>query len=101
MNSTFKRYLEIFIVIVVLFIIIYFTLYKIYFDSYCSKYSQEITDYKKMNLLTLANCKKSYICNTEKEIYELWKLLEYNCIKKKVDIFEYSYYENKLNKLIK
>ena len=101
MNTTFKKYLEISIVLVVLFIIIYFILYKIYFDSYCSKDSQKITEYTKMNLVTLANCKKSYICETEKEIYELWKLLEYSCIKKNIDIFEYSYYKNKVNELLK
>lgn len=93
MDPKLKRYLEIFLVIWVLFTLIYFISYKTFLDEYCSKYSQVVSNYKKMNLITASKCKTNYFCELNDEIYESWKLIEYNCVKQRVDIFEKDNYD--------
>ncbi len=101
MNTKFKKYIEIFIVITFFYYLIYLFSYISILDNYCNKYSQEVVNTKKMNLIILWNCNNNYFCEIWNKKYILWKLSNYKCNKKILNIFEYDFYLNKYKELIK
>ena len=101
MNPKFKRYLEIFIVIGVFYYFIYMFAYVYVLDSYCDKNSQIVEDTKKMNLYILGDCNSNYFCEVTEQKYVLGKLSNYKCSKKILDRYEYDFYLNKYEELIK
>jgi len=101
MNPKLKKFVEIFIFLWIIYYVLYLIAYVYFLDSYCSKYGQNIEDTKKMNLLVLWKCEQNYFCKATEHKYILGKLSSYKCSKKIIDRYEYSFYKNKFNELIK
>lgn len=101
MNPKLKRYFEIFIVLWVLYYLIYMFIYASVLDWYCSEYSQEVQDTKKMNLFILWDCRSNYFCEIKDKKYLLWKLSSYSCDKKIINRYDYDFYLNKYEEFFK
>jgi len=101
MNPRTKKFVEIWIVLWTLYFFWYMIFYIYFADNYCWKYSQDVDNYKKINLIKMGDCKNNYFCeiNEDSKKMYLWKLYKYQCKKEKVLRYEISYYKNQFNEL--
>ena len=98
-----KKAFEILVVLYLLYVIVYFVSYIFFLDDYCDKKSQDVRNHKDMNLFVLKECRESFVCeyDYDTDIHKAWKLVKYDCEKKKVKYFEKKYYLDLIDNLWK